>query len=85
MESIKNEIFELLLSIGLLIVIIAMVVLSMSFTINTANKEYNHGICECGGELILEDRVGHRTITDFYYNCNKCGKTKVIESYKQPE
>lgn len=85
MRLMKDEIFELLMSIGLLIAIIMMCILSIFFTNNSAKQEYNHGICECGGELILDDRVGHHYMTDFYYHCDKCGKTKVIESYCQPE
>lgn len=81
----NDEVFELCASIAILVAIILMCVISGFFINQSANKEYNHGVCECGGKLILDDRVGHRYTTDFYYHCDRCGVTKVIEANKQPE
>ena len=84
-NDIKQTVLELCVSIALFVGIIMMCVFYSYFVNASANKEYNHGVCECGGHLILDDRVGHRGTTDFYYHCDRCGVTKVIEANKQPE
>lgn len=38
------------------------------------SREYNNGVCTCGGHFHYEQAVGHRFTTDYIYACDKCGR-----------
>ena len=38
-------------------------------------KNWNDGHCECGGNWIYEQAIGHQYSTNYIYYCDKCGTT----------
>ena len=69
----------------LISIISTVIILVISFLIvysigkQNENKRWNNGKCECGGDWVYEQAVGHSFYTSYLYRCNQCGKTIEVE------
>ena len=61
--------------LGVLVISFGLVVLIYK-SIETENKRWNNGICECGGIYKLSAASNYRTSKHFYYVCDSCGHTE---------
>lgn len=61
------------ISLGFLIVVILLAV-ALALPLHSVDvKEYNDGICPCGGHYEYSQAVGHRMSTSYIYVCDECG------------
>ena len=64
-------------------VLAAMIILIYVFMVVKSSIVYNNGICpQCGGNYVYQQAVGHRYITSYIYQCDKCGKIIEIDVNK---
>ena len=61
---------------SVLLLLIAVFILVFSFIIESTHdgKKWNDGHCECGGNLVYVQAVGHRYSTYYMYECDSCGQ-----------
>ena len=75
------DIYDLIISFIIFILVIG-IIIGISFIIDKTNdKKWNDGYCQCGGEYVYTQAIGHQYSTGYLYECNKCGK--IYESHKK--
>lgn len=63
------------------VLVLIMIVLLLMRSCESA-VEWNDGICsDCGGNYVFQQAIGHRTLTDYMYVCDKCGRKIEIGQY----
>lgn len=59
-----------------LIVIVILLALALVMHIASSihdDSVWNYGYCDCGGQWVYQQAVGHRFSTCYIYECDKCG------------
>ena len=70
LDEHSEEIFNFVVIAIISIVILAAIIIS-----NKKDEErWNNGYCQCGGQLVYEQAVGHYNQTAYIYKCNKCDR-----------
>lgn len=59
--------------------IVMVILLAIAFVIYIGSSihddsVWNYGYCDCGGQWVYQQAVGHRFSTCYIYECNKCGE-----------
>lgn len=59
--------------------IVMVILLAIAFVIyigSSIHDDYvwNYGYCDCGGQWVYQQAVGHRFSTCYIYECDKCGE-----------
>ena len=59
--------------------IVMVILLAIAFVIHigcSIHDDYvwNYGYCDCGGQWVYQQAVGHRFSTCYIYECDKCGE-----------
>lgn len=67
------------LVISIIFIAVLMVILLISATFH--DSKWNDGHCECGGNWVYDQPVGHQYSTNYLYECDKCGR--VYEFYEK--
>lgn len=76
------EIKVLLLQVIVYAIIIFAVIFSVTKLTKVSDRNnWNDGHCECGGDWVYEQAVGHYYSTTYLYHCDNCGK--VIEVHER--
>ena len=66
-----------------LIVIVILLALALVLHIGGSIHDdyvWNYGYCDCGGQWVYQQAVGHRYSTYYIYECDKCG---TIHEFKE--
>ena len=67
------------LSVIGIVIIFLLSILLIGSCVN--DSKWNDGHCECGGNWVYDQPVGHQYSTNYLYECDKCGR--VYEFYEK--
>lgn len=64
--------------------IVIAILLALALVIHIASSihddyVWNYGYCNCGGQWVYKQAVGHRFTTCYMYECDKCGTVYEFE------